>query len=542
MAIVLAFGAALAYAVAMVLQQRSARRADPALSLRPGLIVDLLGRRAWTLGLVVNGIAFALRAGALRWGSLVLVQPLVLSGLVLAVVIEATLDRRRMTARETWGAAGIIGGLSLFLFAASPSRGVASPSPMAWVALVCVFSPLLALGLVVAARRHGSASRAAWLAFAAGLMLAVTAALAKQTFSALGHDSGHALLTVAPYALALTAVVGILLTQSAFQAGPLRASLPALSVVEPLASIVIGVSVFRERLTGSPTALVAQGLGLLLLVAGVVSLTRAPGLGAAGRAPASALRQDGAMSPRRRIAVVPAYNEERTVAAVLDRLAPLVDHVVIVDDGSVDGTRKAIESCLPRHSHVRLLAFDANHGMSAAYYAAFCDLRGLLARGELAADDLVLTVDADGQHELSVLDHLTAVTVSDGLDALLVRRDLSTYPRYKQAGNQLLSLWASAWAGSRLEDVESGYRVFRLGALCDALGYYRGYRYSETVEVAVVMCRLGYRVRNDLLVPVPVYRSRTRLRDAAIDFAAIPAAAWRVWRRRPRALEVNIAG
>ena len=46
--------------------------------------------------------------------------------------------------------------------------------------------------------------------------------------------------------------------------------------------------------------------------------------------------------------------------------------------------------------------------------------------------------------------------------------------------------------------------------------------------------RLGYRVRNDVLVPVPVHRSRTRMRDAVIDLAAIPMAAWRVWRRRPR--------
>ena len=55
--------------------------------------------------------------------------------------------------------------------------------------------------------------------------------------------------------------------------------------------------------------------------------------------------------------------------------------------------------------------------------------------------------------------------------------------------------------------------------------YYRGYKYSETVEVAVVLCRLGYRVRNDILVPVPVFRSRTRMYDVFIDLGAIPLAA-----------------
>ena len=87
-------------------------------------------------------------------------------------------------------------------------------------------------------------------------------------------------------------------------------------------------------------------------------------------------------------------------------------------------------------------------------------------------------------------------------------------------------------------DVESGYRIFRLGALADALDYYRGYKYCETVEVAVVLCRLGYRVRNDVLVPVPVYRSRTRMVDVFIDLAAIPTAAFRVTARRPPGKDV----
>src|SRR6185503_10472755 len=105
---------------------------------------------------------------------------------------------------------------------------------------------------------------------------------------------------------------------------------------------------------------------------------------------------------------------------------------------------------------------------------------------------------------------------------------------------------ASVWAGNRLHDVESGYRIFRLGSLAHALDFYKGYKYSETVEVAVVMSRLGYRVRNDHLVPVPVSRSRTRLRDAVIDLAVIPVAAARVWHRerRPeeRAFGADLAG
>ena len=261
---------------------------------------------------------------------------------------------------------------------------------------------------------------------------------------------------------------------------------------------------------------------------------------------------NGAGSGRRRIAVVPAYNEEPTVEAVLDRLYPLVDELVVVDDGSTDHTRKIIEEWLrsraapaasaggtppvPRgHPSATLLAFDRNRGMSAAYYEAFTHLAGRLQAGEIAPDDHVFTVDADGQHELSVFDELAARMEDEGLDALLVRRDLSTYPLYKRTGNWLISAWASLWAGYRLYDVESGYRIFRAAALVDALSYYRGYKYSETVEVAVVLGRRKAKVRNDVLVPVPVFRSRTRLVDFLIDAAMIPVAAGRVWvQQRPR--------
>ena len=116
----------------------------------------------------------------------------------------------------------------------------------------------------------------------------------------------------------------------------------------------------------------------------------------------------------RRIAVVPAYNEEATVAQVLDKLSHLVDELVVVDDGSTDGTRAEIEGVAAGARPLRgCCAFDENQGMSAAYYLAFTDLRRRMRGGDLSPDDLVFTVDADGQHDLDVIDDLHRRTVED---------------------------------------------------------------------------------------------------------------------------------
>ncbi len=250
-------------------------------------------------------------------------------------------------------------------------------------------------------------------------------------------------------------------------------------------------------------------------------------------------------SPRR-IAVVPAYNEEPTVVGVLDKLYGYVDELVVVDDGSTDRTRSEIQSWLPGHDQARLLIHEVNQGMSEAYYTAFTDLRRRIAAGEIHPDDFVYTVDADGQHELAVLEDLHRQMIEEDLDALIVRRDLSTYPKYKQAGNWVMSTWGTLWAGQRLYDIESGYRIFRAGALADALDFYKGYKYSETVEVAVVMCRRGRKLRNDVLVPVPVFRSRTRMKDVVIDLWMTVVAGVRSTRplgpvRQARELAVPIA-
>ena len=273
MVVLTALASALAYAVAMVLQQRGAQRTDPARSLRPGLLVQLAAQSLWLVGIAANVVAFGLRALALAHGSLVLVQPLLLTGLFFALVIETRLGGRRLTQNDTWASVGLISGLSLFAIAASPTTGHSAATPLAWIAVAVIVGLPVGVAIAQASARPSGEVRAAWLAAAAGLLLAALAALTKQATAQLGSLGLAVLVHWTPWVAGAVGVAAVVVAQSAFQAAPLRSSLPVLSVVEPLASIAIGALAFHERIDTAPSALVTQMIGLAMLVAGVLVLT-----------------------------------------------------------------------------------------------------------------------------------------------------------------------------------------------------------------------------------------------------------------------------
>lgn len=211
--------------------------------------------------------------------------------------------------------------------------------------------------------------------------------------------------------------------------------------------------------------------------------------------------------PERRIAaVVPAYNEEGTVSEILGRLLPEVDLFIVVDDGSSDGTLgrvKAWAASCGKPAHI--FSMERNRGKGAVLGSAFGYVSGLLRAGELSPDDLVLTIDADGQHEPEYLPAMAETLAAGGFDLLIARRDFSAYPAYKKFGNRLLTLWASLLGGFRFRDIESGLRLFRASAITAVLPYYNGHRYSCEQEAGIISARLGLRICNDFPVKVPRY-------------------------------------
>jgi len=275
-AIVLAIAAGFTYALASVLQQRAASEAPPELSLRLGLLVALVKRPMWLIGTAVDGGAYFLEAASLALGSIIIVQPLLVTGLLWALPLATIGNTGKVTRREWVPAIALVGGLAVFVTVGDPGGGRSQASPLAWVLTAVGLAVPITLA-VLAARGASPGRRALLLAFAAGCVYGLTAALTKSTLDLLGHDGWGTFTHWQPYALVGAGVIGFLLNQSAFQAGHLAASLPAMAITDPVVGSVIGVTLFGEAIGATqPLALVATGAAIVVMIVATLSLARSP--------------------------------------------------------------------------------------------------------------------------------------------------------------------------------------------------------------------------------------------------------------------------
>lgn len=237
----------------------------------------------WLVGMLAATLASVLHAVALHDGPLTLVQPLMVSAVVFALAFRQLIEGRRPAPAQLSWAVALTAGLVVFLVAASPGQGPPQ-GPDAGPALVAVIALPAGMALCGLFGRRADGRRAAtWLGVGAGLAFAGTAGLLKEVTDQVNHGLGAVFATWPVYALAVAGVFGLVFNQLAFRAAPLPASLPALSTVDPLVSLVIGVSVFDEPFRSAPPELAMELIALVLVMVSVAALTRLDPGGARAR-------------------------------------------------------------------------------------------------------------------------------------------------------------------------------------------------------------------------------------------------------------------
>lgn len=274
-AVVAGLAAGGCFALSGVLQQQVASQRPPDESMSLRLIWDLAQQRRWLAGLGLAVGSYALQALALSFGPLAVVQPLLVTELLFAIPLSVRIRGRRIGPREWAGAIAVAGGLALGIVAADPRGGTPLASVGDWL-LVLPPAAAVATAAALAGRRVSGPMRAALFGGSAAVTLGVEAALLQATTRVFEAGPAHGFSSWEPYVMAVASITGLVLVQSAYQAGPLAVSLPMIDTIEPGVAVVIAVTIFGETVRTSAGALALTATGLLLLVAGIMVLDTSP--------------------------------------------------------------------------------------------------------------------------------------------------------------------------------------------------------------------------------------------------------------------------
>jgi len=194
-------------------------------------------------------------------------------------------------------------------------------------------------------------------------------------------------------------------------------------------------------------------------------------------------------------AVIPAFNEERNIAAVVEGVHPFVTTTVVVDDGSVDNTASAADA-----AGAIVLRHESNVGKGAALKTGF---RYLMERGY----DGAVTIDADGQHDPAEIP-LFIAAAKHGYDMVIGNRmsNVSTMPFIRRFANHISSLLTSLFLGQNVPDSQNGFRYYKLSSVLSLS--LNADKYDLETEVIFKVGRAGYRIG---WVPTrTIYRTEAR--------------------------------
>jgi drug/metabolite transporter (DMT)-like permease len=272
-AALLALGAALFIAIGDVMHQRQAHEVSDEHLSHVAVFLQLLRDRQWWLGSMVAAVGFALQAAALGLGSVLLVQALLVTSLLFALPIHARLSHRPVTRWEWTWAALLAAAVAVIVTVGNPTAGHSRASFETWTAVIVVLGPALALCVIGAHVWKGPIS-AVLLAVVSGALWGLFAVLTKGVVDRLDDGIVELLRMPELYVWALVAVAGTAWQQFAFRAGTLTASLPTMTVTEPLVASVLGVVVLGEALRPGDAGWLTLVVAVVIMVVATAALAR----------------------------------------------------------------------------------------------------------------------------------------------------------------------------------------------------------------------------------------------------------------------------
>jgi glycosyltransferase involved in cell wall biosynthesis len=189
------------------------------------------------------------------------------------------------------------------------------------------------------------------------------------------------------------------------------------------------------------------------------------------------------------IAGIPAYNEAECIGEVIRKARPHVDEVIVADDGSVDDTTRVAET-----AGATVVRSKLNQGAGSATRLCF-----QIARDRNA--DVLITIDADGQHNAEEIPSVVAPIFDQGADLVIGSRFIQyigEIPRYRRFGISIITLLLNLAAKVKISDSQSCFRAYSKRAIENLNITERGFGFS--IETLVQARRKGLVIKE-----VPIY-------------------------------------
>jgi len=268
----LALLAAVCFALAATLWQKATVSLTGVSIRRPTSILGILTQWVWLLGLVAQLVGVVLQAAALDRGRVSIIQPLLVTTVVWALPLGYFLTQQTVGMREITGAAIVVAGLALFAYFGDPAAGLDNAPGADWAASILVICAAC-VALIIFANRGSLSMRAALLGAVAGLLYGLSATLMKPVVENLHTQGvGGVVSGWEFWVWAAAGIIGFVFQQLSLSTGRLVPSVAAVSVANPVVSVLLGALVLQERLSKEPHwhAVAAVGALCLALVGSVV--------------------------------------------------------------------------------------------------------------------------------------------------------------------------------------------------------------------------------------------------------------------------------
>lgn len=255
--VVLSLAAAFAFALSSSLKHVSAGDAPQVELLQVSRLGAFLRatvtHRLWLAGMGCDVAGVGLQLLALHRGALAIVQPLLTSGLVFALILRSLHSHHHIGRRQVRWTIAMTASLAGFVVLTASAKTPGHDVDRLPAILAAVLGVLVAITCIEVGRRQQQRGRsAALMGVALGVIYAATAALLKSLSDVIASSPLHVVVTWQLYVLIVLGVLGVFLNQIAFQAGPITASLPAAATVDPLLSVAFGVLVYDEHIRRGP--------------------------------------------------------------------------------------------------------------------------------------------------------------------------------------------------------------------------------------------------------------------------------------------------